>query len=66
MGRAFLGLLAMVMLTAGISGCGGSSTATGTKPPPPVVDTPETYTVVVTGTGSNGLVHNTAIVVVVQ
>jgi len=65
MGRVFLGLLATVLLVGGISGCGGSSTATGTKPPP-VVDTPETYTVVVTGTGSNGLVHNTAITVVVQ
>jgi hypothetical protein len=64
LGRMFLGLLVVGMLAAGISGCSGSST-TVTKTPPDN-GPPETYAVVVTGTGSNGLVHNTVITVVVE
>jgi hypothetical protein len=64
MGRMLMSVIAVAVMIAGVSGCGGSSTPT-TKTPP-ADGTPGTYTVVVTGTGSNGLVHNTAITVVVQ
>jgi hypothetical protein len=63
-GRMLSGVLAIAMLAAGISGCSGS-TAAATKPPPPTGGA-TTYSVVVTGTGSNGLVHNTTITVVVE
>jgi hypothetical protein len=62
-GRMLCGVLGMAMLAAGISGCGGSS-AGATKTPP--TETAKTYSVVVTGTGTNGLVHNTLIAVEVQ
>jgi subtilase family serine protease len=64
-GRVLLSMMVVVALMAGVSGCSPNSKELST-PSAPIDLAPGTYSVVITGTGSNGLVHNTVISVVVQ
>jgi subtilase family serine protease len=65
-GRVLFALLCSVALGAGIMGCSGSQHVTKE----PVITyqnaAPGTYTVVITGTAANGLIHNQNITVIVQ
>jgi subtilase family serine protease len=64
-GKVLFSLMAMAILIGGVSGCSPSNKE-ASSPSAPIDIAPGTYTVVVTGTGSNGLVHNTVVSVIVQ
>ena len=65
LGAALLSVVGLVVLAAGVTACSPSN-KTADAPSAPIDLAPGTYSVVITGTGSNGLVHNTAITVIVD
>jgi hypothetical protein len=67
-GRTMLGLLACILMLGSAIGCGGGNNPNSTAPKSPANQSAAagTYTVVVTGTSAAGVIHNTAISVIVQ